>query len=181
MHPGTLNFWRVLASARRFSMRIFYRGDCHIIIFLRGDVSMSVERILAGKGRHVETISPSHTLQEAAKVLAAKRIGAVVVASSDHAVLGILSERDIVRAIASDPARLNNPVSDFMTEKVVTCGLKISIPEIMDEMTSGRFRHLPVVVEGRLSGLISIGDVVKYRVAEIEAESNAMRHYIASA
>ena len=142
---------------------------------------MSVERILAGKGRHVETISPSHTLQEAAKVLAAKRIGAVVVASSDHAVLGILSERDIVRAIASDPARLNNPVSDFMTEKVVTCGLKTSIPEIMDEMTSGRFRHLPVMVEGRLSGLISIGDVVKYRVAEIEAESNAMRHYIASA
>jgi CBS domain-containing protein len=142
---------------------------------------MSVERILAGKGRHVETISPSHTLLEAAKILAAKRIGAVVVASSEHAVLGILSERDIIRAIASDPARLNNPVSDFMTEKVVTCGLKTSIPEIMDEMTSGRFRHLPVVVEGRLSGLISIGDVVKYRVAEIEAESNAMRHYIASA
>ena len=142
---------------------------------------MSVERILAGKGRHVETIPPSHSLHEAAQILAAKRIGAVVVASSDNNVLGILSERDIVRAIAADPLRLKNPVSDFMTEKVVTCGLKTSIPEIMDQMTSGRFRHLPVVVDGKLSGLISIGDVVKHRVAEIEAESNAMRQYIASA
>lgn len=142
---------------------------------------MSVERILAGKGRHVETISPSHSLQEAAQVLAAKRIGAVVVVSPDNAVLGILSERDIVRAIAVDPSRLSRPVSDFMTAKVVTCGLKTSIPEMMDEMTVGRFRHLPVVVDGVLSGLVSIGDVVKYRVAEIEAESNAMRHYIASA
>ncbi len=142
---------------------------------------MSVERILAGKGRHVETIPPSHRLQEAAQILAAKRIGAVVVVSHDRAVLGILSERDIVRAIAQDPARLNSPVSDFMTHKVVTCGLKTSIPEVMDEMTAGRFRHLPVVVDGQLQGLISIGDVVKFRVAEIEAESAAMRHYIASA
>ena len=84
---------------------------------------MSVERILAGKGRHVETIPPSHRLQEAAQILAAKRIGAVVVVSHDRAVLGILSERDIVRAIAQDPAHLNSPVSDFMTHKVVTCGL----------------------------------------------------------
>ena len=142
---------------------------------------MSVERILADKGRHVDTIPPTYTLHEAAQLLAAKRIGAVVVVSPDYAVLGILSERDIVRAIAVDPARLQSPVSDFMTEKVVTCGLKMSIPQIMDEMTSGRFRHLPVVVDGKLLGLISIGDVVKYRVAEIEAESNAMRQYIASA
>jgi CBS domain-containing protein len=142
---------------------------------------MSVERILAGKGRHVETIFPSHSLQEAAQILAAKRIGAVVVVSPEKAVLGILSERDIVRAIALDPSRLSRPVSEFMTEKVITCGLKTSVPEVMDQMTSGRFRHLPVVVEGALQGLVSIGDVVKFRVAEIEAESNALRQYIASA
>ena len=88
---------------------------------------------------------------------------------------------DIVRAVAADPASLNRQVSDFMTAHVITCGPHTSIPELMDEMTIGRFRHLPVVVDGRLAGLVSIGDVVKYRVAEIEAESRALRNYIATA
>jgi len=142
---------------------------------------MSVERILATKGRHVLTVSPDSSLHDAARLLAEKRIGALVVASSDMQVKGILSERDIVRAIAADPASLSRPVGDFMTSHVITCGLHTSIPELMDKMTMGRFRHLPVVVDGRLAGLVSIGDVVKYRVAEIEAESRAMRDYIATA
>jgi CBS domain-containing protein len=142
---------------------------------------MSVERILATKGRHVLTVSPDSSLHDAARLLAEKRIGALVVTSPDMQVKGILSERDIVRAVAADPASLHRPVRDFMTAHVITCGPRTSIPELMDEMTMGRFRHLPVVVDGRLAGLVSIGDVVKYRVAEIEAESRAMRDYIATA
>jgi len=142
---------------------------------------MSVERILATKGRNVLTVSPDHTLQEAARVLADKRIGALVVSDRDQDVKGILSERDIVRAVAADPANLQRAVRDFMTAHVITCHPRTSIPELMDEMTMGRFRHMPVVVDGRLIGVVSIGDVVKYRVAEIEAESKAMRDYIATA
>ena len=142
---------------------------------------MSVERILATKGRDVLTVSPESSLHDAARLLAEKRIGALVVTSHDGQVRGILSERDIVRAVAADPASLNRQVCDFMTAHVITCGPHTSIPELMDEMTIGRFRHLPVVVDGRLAGLVSIGDVVKYRVAEIEAESRALRNYIATA
>ena len=142
---------------------------------------MSVERILATKGRDVLTVSPESSLHDAARLLAEKRIGALVVTSHDRQVRGILSERDIVRAVAADPASLNRQVCDFMTAHVITCGPHTSIPELMDEMTIGRFRHLPVVVDGRLAGLVSIGDVVKYRVAEIEAESRALRNYIATA
>jgi CBS domain-containing protein len=146
-----------------------------------GGYAMSVERILATKGRDVLTVSPESSLHDAARLLAEKRIGALVVTSPDRQVRGILSERDIVRAVAADPASLNRQVSDFMTAHVITCGPHTSIPELMDEMTIGRFRHLPVVVDGRLAGLVSIGDVVKYRVAEIEAESRALRNYIATA
>jgi CBS domain-containing protein len=141
---------------------------------------MSVERILATKGRHVLTVSPDSSLHDAARLLAEKRIGALVVSSPEMQVKGILSERDIVRAVAADPASLTRPVDEFMTAHVVTCDLHTSIPQLMDKMTMGRFRHLPVVVDGRLAGLVSIGDVVKYRVAEIEAESRAMRDYIAT-
>ena len=141
---------------------------------------MSVERILATKGRHVLTVSPDSSLHDAARLLAEKRIGALVVSSPEMQVKGILSERDIVRAVAADPASLTRPVGEFMTAHVVTCDLHTSIPQLMDKMTMGRFRHLPVVVDGRLAGLVSIGDVVKYRVAEIEAESRAMRDYIAT-
>ena len=108
---------------------------------------MSVERILATKGRDVLTVSPESSLHDAARLLAEKRIGALVVTSPDRQVRGILSERDIVRAVAADPASLNRQVSDFMTAHVITCGPHTSIPELMDEMTIGRFRHLPVVVD----------------------------------
>lgn len=95
--------------------------------------------------------------------------------------LGILSERDIVRAVAAGPAALDDAVSKHMTERVITCAPDMLIYDVMDMMTAGRFRHLPVIAHDRLAGLISIGDVVKFRVAEIEAETRAMRDYIATA
>jgi CBS domain-containing protein len=143
---------------------------------------MNVEHILMAKGRDVLTIEPSRTLADAARALTEKRIGAVIVGGPDEAVLGILSERDIVRAVARGGASaLEHPVSQHMTGKVVTCTRQTTINELMDEMTQRKFRHMPVVENGRLCGIISIGDVVKHRVAEIEAEHQALREYIATA
>jgi CBS domain-containing protein len=143
---------------------------------------MNVEHILQAKGRDVLTIEPSRTLAEAARALTERRIGAVVVADSDQSVLGILSERDIVRAVArGGAAALETPVSQHMTGKVVSCTRQSSVNELMEVMTERKFRHMPVIENGRLCGIISIGDVVKNRVAEIEAESQAMREYIATA
>lgn len=143
---------------------------------------MNVEHILQAKGHDVLTIEPSRTLADAARALTEKRIGAVVVAGPDGSVLGILSERDIVRAVArAGTAALDTPVSQHMTGKVVTCTRQTSINDLMGMMTERKFRHLPVVENGRLCGIISIGDVVKHRVAEIEAETEAMREYIATA
>lgn len=143
---------------------------------------MSVSRILSEKGRDVQTIQPHRTLAEAAHILSERRIGAAVVTGADGAVLGILSERDIVRAIAeSGPAGLDEPVSRRMTAKVMTCTESLSIEDAMEMMTTGKFRHLPVVEQGRLTGIISIGDVVKRHIEKIEAETRAMRDYIAMA
>jgi CBS domain-containing protein len=143
---------------------------------------MTVETILAQKGRSVATIDPDRTLGEAARELSARRIGAVVITDGQMTVLGILSERDIVRAVArGGAAALEHPVSQHMTGKVVTCTRQTTINELMDEMTQRKFRHMPVVENGRLCGIISIGDVVKHRVAEIEAEHQALREYIATA
>jgi CBS domain-containing protein len=143
---------------------------------------MNVEHILVAKGRDVLTIEPSRTLADAARALTEKRIGAVIVGGPDEAVLGILSERDIVRVVArGGAAALEHPVSQHMTGKVVTCTRQTTINELMDEMTRRKFRHMPVVENGRLCGIISIGDVVKHRVAEIEAEHQALREYIATA
>jgi CBS domain-containing protein len=143
---------------------------------------MNVEHILQSKGRSVVTIEPDHTLGEAAQLLSERRIGAVVVGDTFRAVLGILSERDIVRAIAArGAAALQEPVSRSMTEKVVTCTGTAAINDLMELMTEGKFRHIPVLEGGRLIGIISIGDVVKHRVAEIEDETRAMRDYIATA
>ncbi|MFL5226801.1 MAG: CBS domain-containing protein [Microvirga sp.] len=143
---------------------------------------MNVEHILMAKGRDVLTIEPSRTLADAARALTEKGIGAVIVGGPDEAVLGILSERDIVRAVARGGASaLEHPVSQHMTGKVVTCTRQTTINELMDEMTQRKFRHMPVVENGRLCGIISIGDVVKHRVAEIEAEHQALREYIATA
>ncbi|HEX8662405.1 MAG TPA: CBS domain-containing protein [Beijerinckiaceae bacterium] len=143
---------------------------------------MNVEHILAAKGRDVLTIEPDRTLAEAARILTERKIGAVVVTDGNRAVLGILSERDIVRAVARGGATaLEHPVSRYMTGKVVTCTGHSSINELMEVMTERKFRHVPIVENGRLAGIISIGDVVKHRVAEIEAEHQALREYIATA
>ncbi len=143
---------------------------------------MTVALILAGKGRDVTTTQPHRTLLEVANVLAEKGIGAVIVTGGDGEVLGILSERDIVRAIGRHGVEvLNEAVSKHMTSKVVTTTMDEAIDHVMEQMTSGRFRHLPVMQNGRLVGVVSIGDVVKHRLAMVEFESRALRDYITTA
>ncbi len=143
---------------------------------------MTVKAILSRKGRDVVTIAPTANLSDAVKLLADKRIGAVVVTGADGRVAGILSERDIVRALGERGAgALADNVAAVMTRKVTTCNEADTISVIMERMTTGKFRHLPVVEQGRLAGVISIGDVVKSRVEEIERESDALREYIATA
>jgi len=140
---------------------------------------MNVAAILRQKGRAVTTASPTMTLVEVANKLAAKRIGAIVVVGARGEVVGIVSERDIVRALASAGADcLTRPVSEVMTREVVTSRETDTLDELMAMMTARRFRHLPVVTDGALVGIISIGDVVKHHVAEVEMEATAMREYI---
>ena len=143
---------------------------------------MTVSIILAGKGRDVVTIEPNATLAAAVELLAEKRIGAVVIVGADRRIVGILSERDIVRALAEQGRKaLDEPVSAAMTRKVSTAHERETISSIMERMTLGKFRHVPVVDQGRLAGIISIGDVVKHRLSEVERDSAAMRDYILTA
>ncbi len=133
---------------------------------------MNVEQLLSDKGREVISVQPHRTLAEAVRVLSEKRIGAVVVMGADGALVGILSERDIIRALGAEgAAALDSAVSRVMTAKVVTCRAQTSVDELMEIMTTGRFRHVPVIENGRVIGIVSIGDVVKHRVAAIEAEA----------
>ncbi len=143
---------------------------------------MTVARILAMKGTEVVTAQPHRTLREVAELLASRDIGAIVVADIQGSVLGILSERDIVRAIGRKGSdALSDSVSMHMTTKVVTTTLDETVHATMEMMNQGRFRHLPVIHEGKLGGILSIGDVIKYRLAEMEHEHSAMREYIATA
>ncbi len=143
---------------------------------------MTVARILAEKGREVFTTQPHRTLKDVIGLLAAKGVGAVVVADASMQVLGILSERDVVRVIAqSGAAALDDQVSRHMTPKVTTVSRDSTIDHVMQTMTEGRFRHLPVVEDGRLIGIVSIGDVVKRHVSVIDSERQALREYIATA
>jgi CBS domain-containing protein len=143
---------------------------------------MTVKAILSRKGNDVLTIEPTATLAAAIKLLADRRIGAVVITGADRQVIGILSERDIVRAFsASGPVALDEQVGQVMTRKVMTCDEAETVSSLMERMTQGKFRHLPVVERGRLAGIISIGDVVKYRLEEMEKESSALREYILTA
>jgi CBS domain-containing protein len=143
---------------------------------------MNVKAILAVKGGDIVSIEPTADLAAAAKLLAERRIGSVVIRGAGGRLAGILSERDIVRALAEHgAAALQLPVGQAMTRNVATCGEDDSVASIMERMTEGKFRHVPVVENGNLVGLISIGDVVKQRVDQIERESEAMRDYIRSA
>jgi CBS domain-containing protein len=141
-----------------------------------------VSVILANKGHQVTTIEPNAIVADAVKLLKEHRIGALLVTGPEQRIVGILSERDIVRALGERGAdALTLPLTEIMTRKVATCSEGDSIGSIMQRMTEGKFRHLPVIEQGRLVGIISIGDVVKYRLEEVEREQEAMRDYIQTA
>ncbi len=143
---------------------------------------MTVARILSEKGREVFTTQPHRTLREVIEMLADKGVGAAVVTDAAMNVLGILSERDVVRVIGRHgAAALDDQVSRHMTPKVITVTRDTTIDRMMETMTEGRFRHLPVVEDGRLIGIVSIGDVVKRHVSAIDSERRALREYIATA
>jgi len=142
---------------------------------------MQVSHILRDKGDDVVTIAASATMAEVAHLLANKRIGAVIVRDPSGAIAGIISERDIVRALSKSGADcLSHKAADHMTRDVVTCGKNDSIDDLMEQMTRGRFRHVPVVEGTRLVGIVSIGDVVKTRIAETVFEAQSLRAYIAT-
>ena len=143
---------------------------------------MIVKNILAAKGGDIFCIEPTADLAAAANMLSTHRIGAVVIRGAGGRLAGLLSERDIVRAISEHgAAALTLPVGQVMTRNVTTCGEDEHISRIMERMTTGKFRHMPVVAAGRLVGLVSIGDVVKQRVEEVEQETDALRDYIRTA
>lgn len=142
---------------------------------------MTVRAILDTKGHHILNVEPEAALAAAVKILGERKIGAVLVMSRGR-IEGILSERDIVRVLAERGAAvLDEPVSSVMTRKVVSCRQNDTVAAIMEIMTLGKFRHLPVVEGERVVGLISIGDVVKWRVQEYENEQEALRQYIKTA
>ncbi len=143
---------------------------------------MTVALILADKGRDVFTLSPDTRMADAVDLLASKRIGALVITRQDGAVSGILSERDVVREIATrGPAVLDRPISEFMTKKVIACAESDTVDAVMGIMTRNRFRHLPVVHNGKLAGIVSIGDVVKRKIEQAERDAEELRNYIAVA
>jgi CBS domain-containing protein len=143
---------------------------------------MNVETILRNKGNWVATIGPQATIAEAVDLLHHKRIGAIVVSEDGERVEGLLSERDIVNALAEDGEDLlSRPVVEFMSRTVVTCDPSDTVGELMAEMTNRRIRHFPVVADGRLCGIVSIGDLVKSRLDEVEFEASSLRSFIAGA
>ena len=142
---------------------------------------MTVRSILDSKGHQIIHVAPGDTLSVAVRLLSERKIGAVLV-MTDHHLDGILSERDIVRVIGERGAgALDEPVRAVMTRKVISCKPSDTVGAIMEKMTSGKFRHLPVMEGDRIVGLISIGDVVKWRLREFEHEQEALRDYIATA
>ncbi|MBV9198334.1 MAG: CBS domain-containing protein [Alphaproteobacteria bacterium] len=143
---------------------------------------MNVENILRTKGSEVATIRPDETVGDAVQQLIDRNIGALVVSKDGHSVDGIISERDIVHGLADHGAGLLSlKVAEMMSRQVVTCELSDSVDQLMAEMTNRRVRHFPVVQDGRLRGIVSIGDVVKNRLDEVEYEARSLRSFIAGA
>ncbi|MEN3931507.1 CBS domain-containing protein [Microvirga sp. W0021] len=143
---------------------------------------MNVEQILRNKGSRVITIRPQLTLTDAAAALGLHHIGALVVSDESDPILGILSERDIVKAIAARGSHaLSETVAANMTKDVIVCTGEATLIDILELMTNKKFRHMPVIENERLIGLISQGDIVKYRMAQIEAEHDEMIDYITTA
>ncbi|MDA8342168.1 MAG: CBS domain-containing protein [Actinomycetota bacterium] len=140
---------------------------------------MNVERILAAKGAEVVTIQPGARVEEAVALLAEHRIGALVVSEDGASITGIVSERDIVRELATRPDTvLGEPVASIMSSTVRTCTPSDEVDSLMAVMTDQRIRHVPVVDSGRLAGLVSIGDVVKSRIGELERDRHELLEYI---
>ena len=142
---------------------------------------MTLDQILRAKGAEVITISAKATLREAAALLDEKRIGSVVATTEDGALVGVLSERDITRQFAREGADiLGMTVADAMTRQVITAAPTETLDDGLARMSDRRIRHLPVCVDEKLVGLVSIGDLVKWKIHETEAESEAMKGYIAT-
>jgi CBS domain-containing protein len=138
-----------------------------------------IEHILQRKGAEVATTTSDVPVRQAVTELQQRNIGALVVSEGGSDVTGIISERDIVRALATEgPRVLDRPVSDLMTTELTTCGLRSTVDELMQLMTERRIRHIPVVDEGRLAGIVSIGDVVKSRIDELEVETETLHGYL---
>jgi CBS domain-containing protein len=138
-----------------------------------------IEHILRRKGRDVVTVAADETVTRAVAILGEHNVGALVVASEEGEIVGILSERDVVRALAADgPAILQRNVSDLMTAEVTTSGPRATVDELMTVMTERRIRHIPVVDEQGLAGIVSIGDVVKTRIGELETETETLHDYL---
>lgn len=141
---------------------------------------MNVKAILKTKGAMVETIRPDSTLGAAIDALAHKRIGVLVVSDDGETIRGIISERDIVTGLAKHGASLlDMPVSSMMTQTVKTCSPQESVTDVMEMMTNRRIRHIPVIQNDKLHGIVSIGDAVKHRLSELETEAGHLRDYIA--
>lgn len=142
---------------------------------------MYVDTILQTKGALVHTLAESGTLADAVALLNTHNIGAIVITGASGTIAGILSERDIVRQLGSNPSgTLARSIGACMTRNVVTCERMTPIDEVMERMTRRRIRHMPVAEDGKLIGIISIGDVVKHKIQEVEHEAEALRDYIAS-
>ncbi|MBU4433064.1 MAG: CBS domain-containing protein [Alphaproteobacteria bacterium] len=142
---------------------------------------MLVSQILKDKGDLVFTASPQETVGAAAALLHTRRVGAMVVVDAEEAIVGILSERDIVRVIAKEGApALTRPITACMSADVVFAYPEETVDALLERMTDRRIRHLPVVRDGRLAGIISIGDLVKYKISEAQAEAEGLKAYIAA-
>ena len=143
---------------------------------------MFIKQILASKGSRVVTTQPDATIAEVATLLKRERIGAVIVTDATGELCGIISERDLARGLADHgPGLLDLRVEQMMTAEVITCTPNDSLETLMQEMTARRFRHLPVLEAGKVAGIISIGDVVKHRLEELENETNLLQDYIVGA
>jgi CBS domain-containing protein len=144
--------------------------------------AMTVKAILEAKGHDVVTLGPNEKLSTAARMLADHKIGALVITNAEEKIVGILSERDIVRVVGlKGAAALDEIVRDVMTPKVSICNENHTVHEVMSIMTKSRFRHLPVEKDGKLDGIVSIGDVVKRRIEDAERETEQIKEYIATA
>ena len=142
---------------------------------------MLVSQILKDKGDMVFTASPADTVGAVAALLHSRRVGAMIVVAEDGSVAGIVSERDVVSVVASDgPAGLSKPVSACMTSDVIFADPKETVDELLTRMTDRRIRHLPVLKDGRLAGIVSIGDLVKHKISEVTAEADGLRAYISA-